>query len=140
MGYGVRFTRPGWTIDIYIYDLKMKSIPDDPASAAVQSAIDEAKDEIAAFEKKGNYVGVTLKNTFTINDAAGRARFSCAEYNYFHKQRAVDLDSFLCLAGARGKLFQIRMDTVKSTRSNDNPRTFVEAWTRAWIPVLWPAT
>src|ERR1700741_1280601 len=41
MGYGVRFPRPNWTIDIYIYDLKMKSIPDDPASAAVQAALDE---------------------------------------------------------------------------------------------------
>jgi hypothetical protein len=35
MGYGVRFPRPDWTIDIYIYDLQMKSIPDDPASAAI---------------------------------------------------------------------------------------------------------
>ena len=43
MGYGVRFSRPDWTIDVYIYDLKMKSIPDDPASAAVQEALEEAK-------------------------------------------------------------------------------------------------
>src|ERR1700722_6417303 len=40
MGYGVRFPRPDWTVDIYIYDLKKKSIPEDPASAAVQAALE----------------------------------------------------------------------------------------------------
>jgi hypothetical protein len=137
MGYGVRFLRPDWTIDVYIYDLKMKPIPDDPASAAVQAALDEAKGEIADIEKRGDYVGVTLKDTFTIADAAGHPRFVCAEYNYFHKRRAVDLDSYLCMAGARGEFFQIRMDTVKSARSGNETRAVVEAWARAWMPVLW---
>src|ERR1700721_3983670 len=38
MGYGVRFPRPDWTIAIYIYDLQIKPIPDDPASAGIQAA------------------------------------------------------------------------------------------------------
>jgi hypothetical protein len=139
MGYGVRFPRPDWTIDIYIYDLKMKSIPDDPASAAVQAALEEAKGEIANIAKQGDYAGLTTKDTFTIADSAGRGRFVCVEYNYFHKRRAVDLDSYLCLAGARGEFFQIRMDTVKSKQPANEVRRFVEAWARAWIPVLWPS-
>ena len=139
MGYGVRFPRPGWTIDIYIYDLKMKSIPDDPASTAVQAAIEEAKGEIVNTAKRGDYAGLTMKDVFTIADTAGRGRFICVEYNYFHKRRAVDLDSYLCLAGARGKFFQIRMDAVKSEHPADEMRRFVEAWARAWIPVLWPS-
>src|SRR5580704_769467 len=139
MGYGVRFAHPDWTIDVYIYDLKMKSIPDNPASAAVQAALDEAKSEIVHIEKRGDYVGLTMKDTFTIADTAGRGRFICVEYNYFHKRRAVDLDSYLCLAGARGKFFQIRMDTVKSKHPAAEVRRFVEAWARAWIPVLWPS-
>ena len=138
MGYGARFAHPDWTIDIYIYDLKMKSIPDDPASAAVQAALEEAKSEIVQIEKRGDYVGLTMKDVFTIADSAGRGRFICVEYNYFHKRRAVDLDSYLCLAGARGEFFQIRMDTVKSKQPADEARRFVEAWARAWIPVLWP--
>lgn len=137
MGYAVRFVRADWTVDVFIYDLQMKSIPDNPASAAVQAALAEAKGEITGAEKRGDYVGVTLKDTFTIADITGRGRFICAEYNYFHKRRAVDLDSYLCLAGARGKFFQIRMDTVKSTRP-DETRRVVEAWARAWIPVIWP--
>src|SRR5580658_7623305 len=68
MGYGVRFPRPDWTIDIYIYDLKMKSIPDDPASAAVQAGLQEAKDEIVNTEKRGDYVGLIMKDAFTIAD------------------------------------------------------------------------
>jgi hypothetical protein len=139
MGYGVRFRRPDWTIDTYIYDLKMKSIPDDPASAAVQAALDEAKGEIVNIEKRGDYAGLTMKDVFTIADTAGRGRFICVEYNYFHKRRAVDLDSYLCLAGARGKFFQIRMDTVKSKHPAADVRRFVVAWARAWIPVLWPS-
>jgi len=134
----VRFLRPDWTVDVYIYDLQMKSIPDDPASTAVQAAMEEAKGEIASIDKRGDYVGVTVKDTFTIADAAGRGRFVCAEYNYFHKRRAVDLDSFLCLAGARGEFVQLRMDTVKSPRAGNEARRVVEAWARAWIPVLWP--
>jgi hypothetical protein len=139
MGYGVRFRRPDWTIDTYIYDLKMKSIPDDPASAAVQAALEEAKGEIVNIEKRGDYAGLTMKDVFTIADTAGRGRFICVEYNYFHKRRAVDLDSYLCLAGARGEFFQIRMDTVKSKQPANEVRRFVEAWARAWIPVLWPS-
>ena len=139
MGYGVRFRRPDWTIDTYIYDLKMKSIPDDPASAAVQAALEEAKGEIVHIEKRGDYAGLTMKDTFTVADTAGRGRFICVEYNYFHKRRAVDLDSYLCLAGARGKFFQIRMDTVKSKHPADEVRRSVVAWARAWIPVLWPS-
>ena len=139
MGYGVRFPRPDWTIDIYIYDLKMKSIPDDPASAAVQAALEEAKGEIVNTAKRGDYAGLTMKDVFTIADAAGRGRFICVEYNYFHKRRAIDLDSYLCLAGARGKFFQIRMDTVKGKHPAAEVRRVVEAWARAWIPVLWPS-
>jgi hypothetical protein len=68
MGYGVRFPQPDWTIDIYIYDLKMKSIPDDPASAAVQAALEEAKGEIVNTAKRGDYAGLTMKDVFTITD------------------------------------------------------------------------
>jgi hypothetical protein len=139
MGYGLRFARPDWTIDVFIYDLKKKSIPDDPASAAVQAALEEAKGEIVNTEKRGDYVGLTTKGVFTIADIAGRGRFICVEYNYFHKRRAVDLDSYLCLAGARGEFFQIRMDTVKGKHPANEVRRFVEAWARAWIPVLWPS-
>jgi hypothetical protein len=137
MGYGLRFPNSGWTIDVYIYDLQVKSIPDDPASAAVQGALQEAEDEIAAIEKRGDYTGVTRKDTFTIRDAAGRGRFVCAEYNYFSKRQGADLDSYLCLAGARGKFVQLRMDTLKSTSSAGGARRIVEGWARAWIPVLW---
>jgi hypothetical protein len=114
-GYGLRFPSSGWTIDVYIYDLKVKSIPDDPTSAAVQGALQEAQGEIAAIAKRDDYTGVTLKDTFTIRDAAGRGRFVCAEYNYFSNRQKADLDSYLCLAGARGQFVKLRMDTLKPT-------------------------
>jgi hypothetical protein len=133
-GYGLRFPSSTWTIDVYIYDLQMKSIADDPASAAVQGALREAEDEIATIEKRGDYVGVTLKDTFTVRDTAGRARFVCAEYNYFSKRQNADLDSYVCLAGAKGQFVKLRMDT---RTSNTGARRTVEGWAHAWIPVLW---
>src|ERR1700722_20603091 len=80
MGYGLRFARPDWTIDVYIYDLKMKSIPDDPASAAVQAALEEAKGEIVNIAKRGDYAGLTAKDAFTIADNKGSGRVVCVEY------------------------------------------------------------
>jgi hypothetical protein len=133
-GYGLRFPNPGWTIDVYIYDLQMKSIADDPASAEVQAALKESQGEIAAIAQRGDYTGVTLKDTFTISDTAGRARFTCAEYSYFSKRQNADLDSYLCLAGAKGQFVKLRMDTLKT---NINARRTVEGWARAWMPVLW---
>jgi hypothetical protein len=133
-GYGLRFPSSGWTIDVYIYDLQVKSIPDDPGSAEVQGALKESQGEIAAIEKRGDYTGVTQKDTFTIRDAAGRARFACAEYNYFSKRQNADLDSYLCLAGAKGQFVKLRMDTLKT---NTGARSTVEKWARAWMPVLW---
>ena len=29
LGYGVKYEKPGWAIDVFIYDLGRKSIPDD---------------------------------------------------------------------------------------------------------------
>lgn len=130
-GYGLRFPSSGWTIDVYIYDLQVKSIPDDPASAAVQGALQESE---GAIEKRSDYTGVTLKDTFTIRDAAGRARFVCVEYNYFSTRQKADLDSYVCLGGARGQFVKLRMDTLKS---NTEARRTVEGWARAWIPVFW---
>jgi hypothetical protein len=135
MGYGIRFLRPDWAIDIYIYDLGIKSIPDDPTSPEVQKALDEAKGEITELEQRGNYSGVTVKTEFTVRDSVGQARFVCVEYNYYHKGRATELDSYLCLAGVKNEFFNIRMDRPTDANSFAEARSFV----RAWTDVLWPS-
>jgi hypothetical protein len=138
MGYGVRFDRPDWTIDVFIYDLRTKGITDDPNSAAVQSAVTEAKGEIEETARRGDYAKLAVTDTFSVADASGHTRFVCTEYNYFHKRRSVDLDSYLCLAGARGEFFQVRMDTTKPGHPADETRRVVQAFLVAWMPILWP--
>jgi hypothetical protein len=134
-GYGIQFLKPGWKVDVYIYDLGMKSISDDPKSESVQKGFAEAKREIAELERRGVYTGVAAKGEFTIDDSAGRPRFLCAAYSYVHTRRDVTLDSFLCLGGVNKQFLGIRMDRPTSGNSEAELRRFVKGWT----DVLWPS-
>ena len=46
LGYSLRFSsRPGWTVDVYIYDFGLKSIPLDVESGIVREHLERAKGE-----------------------------------------------------------------------------------------------
>lgn len=134
LGQSVQFLRKNWRIDVYVYDLKRPSIPDDPASPAIKSQLIQAKGDILAAEKGGHYANVTVRGEYTINDAKGRTRFACMMFDYWHKNRSAVVDSYLCLTGVNNKFFKIRMTARKDPGSIAVVRQFVEAW----IPVLWP--
>jgi hypothetical protein len=136
-GYGITFLSPtpGWKIDVYIYDLRMKPISDDPKSETVQKGFAEAKNEIAELARRGQYTDLTTKDEFTMEDAAGHPRFVCAAYTYYQRARAIELDSYLCFAGAKNEFLSIRMDRPKDPSSETESRRFV----KGWIDVLWPS-
>src|SRR5436190_124101 len=46
LGHGVRYLRSGWTVNVFIYDLRMPSIPDDPLSDVVRRQFDQAKRDV----------------------------------------------------------------------------------------------
>jgi hypothetical protein len=48
LGYSMRFSGPpGWVVDVYIYDLGLKTIPDDIGSGIVKGQLADVKGDIA---------------------------------------------------------------------------------------------
>jgi len=134
LGYGATYRLSGWTTDVYIYDLKLSSIPDDPTSTVFKEALTQAKDEVFGLGKRGDYKNVVLKSDFTIVDPAGRTRFVCAMFGYHHVQLKAEVDSYLCMTAWKGKFIKFRMTTPRSDASSAVSRRFIEAWSG----VLWP--
>jgi hypothetical protein len=134
LGYGITYRLPGWTTDIYVYDLKLSSVPDDPTSAVVMEALTQAKNEVIGLGQRGDYRNVILKSDYTILDEAGRRRFVCAMFTYHHVKLKGEVDSYLCLTGWMGKFVKFRMTAPKSDASSAVSRRFIEAWSG----VLWP--
>ena len=77
LGYGVKYEKPGWSIDVFIYDLRRKSIPDDIGSDVLKAQIAQAQGDILEQEKKGAYKQVKLTRSHVVNDSRGRGRFLC---------------------------------------------------------------
>jgi hypothetical protein len=134
LGYSASYRLPGWTIDIYVYDLRLASIPDDPMSEVVKDAMLQAKAEIVVRGERGDYKNVMLRSDYTIVDSAGGTRFLCAMFTYRHLKIRADVDSYLCMTGWKGKFVKFRMTTPRNDASSAVSRRFIEAWSG----VLWP--
>jgi hypothetical protein len=134
LGYGAYYRLAGWTIDIYVYDLKLTSIPDDPTSSVMKDAVAQAKNEIFRLGERGDYKNVVLKSDYTILDSAGRTRFVCAMFSYVHIKLKGNVDSYLCMTSWNGKFVKFRMTTPQNDASGAVSRRFMEAWSG----LLWP--
>src|SRR5437879_5436107 len=58
LGYSVRYRQPGWTTDVYIYDLGRPSIPDDVESDVVKAQLRQAQGDILELQRRGVYAKV----------------------------------------------------------------------------------
>lgn len=134
LGYGVRYRLPDWTIDIYVYDLKLVSIPDDPMSEIVRTEHAAARNDVFSLAQRNMYRDVAVKQEYVIADSAGRPRFVCSALALFHVARNVAYDTYLCLGGWHGKFVKFRMSTPRSETSSATSRRFITAW----LGVLWP--
>lgn len=72
-GYSGAYDRPGWAIDVYIYDLGMSDISDDPLSEVVLRELVQAKGEILEVGRQGYYTDIKVKDEFVLKDAHGKA-------------------------------------------------------------------
>jgi len=133
LGWGVKYLLPEWMIDIYVYDLQQRSIPEGSDSAVVMSQLGKAKGDIIELEKQGTYRNVSLKGDYTIRDAHDRPRLACAAFTYT-RQQTVNVDSFLCLTGWGGKFIKFRMTTPAHNTSAEESRRFLGDC----VQVLWP--
>jgi len=133
LGYGVRYEKPGWIIDIYLYDDKVGPIPADLDSDVVQRQLKQAQGDIAELQRRGTYANVLLKRSYVLRDAAGQPRFLCADYTFMRKDMG-NLDSVLCLTTWNGRFVKFRLTVAEHADSAREAAAFVTAWTG----MLWP--
>jgi hypothetical protein len=133
LGYGVRYDKPGWVIDVYLYDDGIKSIPADLDASVVQSQLKQAEGDIFELQRRGSYANVQLKRSYTLRDGAGRSRFLCADFS-FVRERMGNVDSFLCLTSWNGRFVKFRLTTAARDGSERDAAAFVTAWSS----LLWP--
>jgi hypothetical protein len=133
LGYGVKYEKPGWAIDVFIYDLGRASIPDDPGSDVLKAQVDQAQGDVFEQQTRGAYADVKVTSSYLIKDARGQPRFLCEDFSYV-RQNVGNVDSFLCLTGWHDKFVKFRLTTLHGSRSPAEARRFMEGW----FKVLWP--
>jgi len=133
LGYRVTYRWPGWSIDVYIYDLGRTSIPGDVGSEVLKSQLRQAHGDILEVQRSGVYSNVKLTRSHVMRDSDGRARLDCLDFIYVH-ETAGPVDSFLCLAGWHNKFVKFRLTGPRHAGSTAEAKRFLDAW----IGILWP--
>jgi hypothetical protein len=126
LGQSVRFTaRPGWIIDVFIYDAQLKVIPDDIDSSVQLGQFAQAKGDIVEAGRRGFYVNVQERAAFTVG--GGARRFACAMFNYQRGDKR-EIDSFVCLSGWNNRFVKLRMSSPAGSMAQGDATKFAEAW------------
>jgi hypothetical protein len=134
LGSSVQFILPGWSINVYIYDARQTSIPDDPQSAPVKGQLNATRLEIFEMQQLGIYSNVEVKSDYAI-ERHGTTRFVCSALTFHHNRTNVDVDSYACVCAWNNKFIKIRMTAERNAATVAQARSFVEAW----IDLLWPS-
>jgi len=129
LGYALRFSgQPGWMVDVYLYDLGLKTIPADAESEVVKNQLTQARGDIFELGKRGTYANVTDKGDFKV-PATGKPRFICSSFSYLRGDRVdIDVESFLCVSSWNDKFVKVRMTAPKGTLARSDATDFVQAW------------
>jgi hypothetical protein len=129
LGYALRFAGPpGWMVDVYLYDLGLKSIPVDAESEVIRNQLAQARGDVFELGKRGTYADVTDKGDFTV-PATGKPRFICSSFSYRRGERVdIDVESYFCLSSWKDKFVKVRMTAPKATMSRSDATNFVQAW------------
>lgn len=129
LGTALRFSGPtGWLVDVYIYDLGLKTIPADPESDVIKSQLAQARGDVYELAKRGTYANVADKGDFSVPET-GKPRFVCLSFSYQRGDRVdVAVDSFLCLTSWRDKFVKLRMTGPKGSIERSDANAFATAW------------
>jgi hypothetical protein len=129
LGYALRFGGPtGWLVDVYLYDLGLRTIPADVESSVVRDQLAQARGDVSELAKRGTYANLVEKGDFTVPDSA-KPRFICVSFSYERGDRVdVPVDSFLCLTSWRDKFVKIRMTGPRGTIARSDAIAFATAW------------
>ena len=129
LGYALRFEgKPGWMVDVYLYDLGLNTIPADAESEVIKNQLAQARGDVFELGKRGTYANVTDKGGFSV-PASGKPRFICASFGYLRGDRVdIDVESYLCLSSWKDKFVKIRMTAPKGMMSRSDATDFAQAW------------
>ena len=129
LGYALRFGgRPGWMVDVYFYDLGLKSIPADAESSVVRDQLSRARGDVFELGERGTYNGVTDRGDFAV-PASGKPSFICSSFSYLRGDRTdVHVESYLCLSSWNDNFVKVRMTAPTGTLSRSDVTDFVQAW------------
>ncbi len=129
LGYALRFAGPtGWLVDVYLYDLGLKTIPADVESGVVRDQLAQARGDVSELAKRGTYANLADTGDFTV-PSNGKPRFICLSFSYQRGDRVdVAVDSFLCLTSWHDKFVKIRMTGAKGTIARSDATAFATAW------------
>jgi hypothetical protein len=129
LGYALRFGgKPGWMVDVYLYDLSQRTIPADAESEVIRNQLAQARGDVFELGKRGTYADVNDKGDFTV-PATGKPRFICSSFSYLRGERVdIDVESYLCLSSWNNKFVKVRMTAPKGTMSRSDATDFVQAW------------
>ena len=129
LGYALRFGgKPGWMVDVYLYDLGLKTIPSDPESDVVREQLAQARGDVFELGKRGTYAKLADKGDFTVPES-GKPRFICLSFSYLRGDRVdIDVESFLCLTSWRDKFVKLRMTGPKGAIARADANAFATAW------------
>jgi hypothetical protein len=129
LGYALRFSgRRGWMVDVYLYDLGLKTIPADVGSEVIRNQLAQARGDVFELGKRGTYANVADKGDFAV-PATGKPRFVCSSFNYLRGDRVdIDVDSYLCLSSWNNKFVKVRMTAPKGTMTRPDAIEFVQVW------------
>lgn len=101
LGYALRFVgQPGSMVDVYLYDLGLRTIPADAESSVIRDQLAQAKGDVFELGKRGTYGNVTDKGDFTVPASGSHASFApafpiCAATAWTSTSRAISA----CLPG-----------------------------------------
>jgi hypothetical protein len=107
LGQGVAYTSGPWLANIYVYDMRRTSIPDDPASDVLKSQFAQAQDDIFTSLRYGRWVKATLRRTFAFPES-GTPRFNCADFTLLTRENT-EVYSLLCVGAAKNKFVKFRV-------------------------------
>jgi len=129
LGYALRFGgKPGWMVDVYLYDLGLKTIPPDAESDVIKNQLAQARGDIFELGKRGTYANVTDKGDFKVPES-GKPCFICSSFGYLRGERVdSDVESYLCLSSWKDKFVKVRMTAPKGTLAKSDATSFVQAW------------
>jgi hypothetical protein len=133
LGYSAGYRQPDAVATVYIYDLKAREIPDDPAAPAIKAQFEAAKGDMAHALQQGIYSRIEHKDQFWIADAHRRTRLVCGAATVMRPDRPEELATYLCVGGWNNKFIKFRIT------GEQLPEAVVRRFLQAWMDLLWPA-